>query len=172
MGLHSKPILKPIARANSSTRGQPHIIETKDTVRVCGSESFQECLFTGFSKVAFCGFGPKRVRLSDPGWIRSRSGGGGGPAASRSPTLTVLLVVPTIKGLETEGKCMLESQLDFQESMGGGSPMVEPSSRQSVSRKSLCSGRFIMSHMLVFFFFSSIDFLSIYLYLCSYPSSY
>ena len=46
--------------------GLPQFIrETKDTVRVYGQESFQECLFTRSSKVTSCVFGRKRVRLSD-----------------------------------------------------------------------------------------------------------
>ena len=58
--------------------------ETKDTVRV----SLQECLFTGSSKVRYCGFWQNRVRLSD---LLE-----GGLAALQEPTLTVLLVLPKV----------------------------------------------------------------------------
>ena len=68
----------------SVSRWAPSVREIKDTVRV----SLQEYLFTGSSKVSFCGFWQKRVRLSD---LLE-----GGLPVLQEPTLTVLLVLPIL----------------------------------------------------------------------------
>ena len=55
-------------------------IETKDTVRVYGSESFQECLLAGSSKATSCGFGQRKVPCQTT-WSRSEVGPSSTPRA-------------------------------------------------------------------------------------------
>ena len=55
----------PLAVDFEERRHQWQSRETKDTVRVDGWESFQECLLIGSSQVSSCGFWQDGVRLPD-----------------------------------------------------------------------------------------------------------